>query len=62
MGMKVSQLFLAAKIRVKKGAGNRLWKTKKKDKKIRVSFLYRTAQPRILAPFPAWGGWQELVV
>ena len=30
--------------------------------KKRVSYLHRTAQPRTLAPFPAWGIQQELVV
>ena len=31
-------------------------KQKTKKKKNRVSLLHRTAQPQILAPFPAWGG------
>lgn len=38
-----------------------LLKKIKREKK-GVSLLYRTAQPLILAPFPAWGGSQELVV
>jgi len=32
--------------------GNKKW----------VSYFHRTAQPRTLAPFPAWGIQQELVV
>ena len=34
----------------------------KKGHKKRVSYFHRTAQPLTLAPFPAWGIQQELVV
>ena len=33
-----------------------------KEHKKRVSYFHRTAQPLALAPFPAWGIQQELVV
>jgi len=37
-------------------------KFSEKEIKKRVSYLHRTAQPHTLAPFPAWGIQQELVV
>jgi len=40
--------------------GNKILGEKKNKK--RASYFHRTAQPPTLAPFPAWGIWQELVV
>jgi hypothetical protein len=37
-------------------------KALKKEIKKWVSYFHRTAQPHTLAPFPAWGIQQELVV
>jgi hypothetical protein len=37
-------------------------KGRSKGNKKRVSYLHRIAQPRTLAPFPAWGIQQELIV
>ena len=43
-------------------SGARLSELLRKGQKKWVSYFHRTAQPLTLAPFPAWGIQQELVV